>query len=242
MFSSSSVEGDGVKRALTRPSARSASSRRSCRTATSGPFFTTRTPGTASAADVSASTSVAPCAGGRRILACSAPGGTMSPANFARPVTLSIASRRGADSSDDGERRDGFEGRLALELALDPPALGELAVGDVRGRVRAATRRQPRHAGRRPARAAAPRRAGAGRPSLRRPPRGGSGPNCRIESDPNVPMSHGQTSVSPMTMSTTSSGTSSSSATSCGSDVIVPCPSSTLPTNVVTRPSAPMWT
>ena len=60
------------------------------------PCFTTVMPGSFSAADVSADTNVAPCAGGCSTRACSAPGGTMSPAYLALPVTFSIASRRTA--------------------------------------------------------------------------------------------------------------------------------------------------
>ena len=62
----------------------------------------------------------------------------------------------------------------------------------------------------------------------------------RMLSDPNVPMSHGHRSVSPMTMSTEVSATSSSSATNWGSDVMAPWPISILPTRQVTRPFAPM--
>ncbi len=67
------------------------------------------------------------------------------------------------------------------------------------------------------------------------------GPNCRMLKEPNVPMSHGQRSVSPMTMVTEANATSRSSASSCGSDVSAPCPISIFPTKQVTLPSAPMW-
>ena len=61
---------------------------------------TTRTPGTFSAALVSTLFSVAPCAGGRRIRACNSPGGSMSPAYLALPVTLSSASLRARRFAD----------------------------------------------------------------------------------------------------------------------------------------------
>jgi len=60
--------------------------------------------------------------------------------------------------------------------------------------------------------------------------------------EPQVPMSKGQRSVSPMTISTLSSGTSSSSATIWGREVIGPWPISILPVKQVTRPSSPIRT
>ena len=55
------------------------------------------------------------------------------------------------------------------------------------------------------------------------------GPNARVLREPNVPLSKGQRSVSPMTMSTSSMFTSSSSASIWARDVTIPCPISILP-------------
>ena len=62
----------------------------------------------------------------------------------------------------------------------------------------------------------------------------------RVVSDPNVPMSHGQRSVSPMIISIESRPTPRSSAAICASEVITPCPISILPEKTVTRPSSPI--
>ena len=62
-----------------------------------------------------------------------------------------------------------------------------------------------------------------------------------IDRLPNVPASNGQTSVSPITSRTASRGTRSSSATRRESAVLLSCPTSTLPVNAVTSPSAPTW-
>ncbi len=62
----------------------------------------------------------------------------------------------------------------------------------------------------------------------------------RVVMEPNVPMSHGQRSVSPRTMSMDSRGTPSSSAIICARDVMTPCPISILPEKTVTRPSSPI--
>jgi len=62
----------------------------------------------------------------------------------------------------------------------------------------------------------------------------------RVVSDPNVPMSQGQRSVSPMIISMDSRPTPSSSAAIWASDVMTPCPISILPEKTVTRPSSPM--
>ncbi len=67
-----------------------------------------------------------------------------------------------------------------------------------------------------------------------------AGPNIRVLSEPNVPMSHGQESVSPMTMWMASRGTLRSSAAICVRDVITPCPISIFPENRVTFPSGAM--
>ena len=64
--------------------------------------------------------------------------------------------------------------------------------------------------------------------------------NICMHVDPPVPESHGQSSVSPINMSTESYATSSSSARHCASAVISPWPMSTFPTRQSTRPSAPM--
>ena len=67
-----------------------------------------------------------------------------------------------------------------------------------------------------------------------------AGPNMRVVSEPKVPMSHGQRSVSPITISIASSATPSSSAAICASEVVTPWPISILPEKTVTRPSSPM--
>ena len=58
----------------------------------------------------------APCAGGLRIRAYNAPVGTMSPAYFARPVTFSIASRRGADVPTMVKALTGFSSGFAASV------------------------------------------------------------------------------------------------------------------------------
>jgi len=63
----------------------------------------------------------------------------------------------------------------------------------------------------------------------------------RVVSEPYVPASGTQTSVSPMTMSTDSSGTFRSSAAICASDVVMPWPISIFPENTLTRPSSPIF-
>src|SRR5512135_2565657 len=132
MFSLSSRDGDGVADTLTARSAASASSRCGCSTAIRSPSRITRTPGSRSAADVSTAVMMAPWAGGRTMRACSASGGTTSPAYFAPPVTVASASRR---RTDDCEVGDALDRGLALEPALDPLAGGQLTVGHVLGRV-----------------------------------------------------------------------------------------------------------
>ena len=205
------------------------------------PSRITVTPGIFSAADVSALASTAPCAGGLRIRACRAPAGAISPAYFALPVTFSIASRRGADVPTMVKAFTGFTAgfdasvrsmRLpsvswpyvtffaAPPAAVTTPSFTESDSTGAWSRSAAIASRTPR------ASAAASRR---------------TGPNDLMLSEPNVPMSHGQRSVSPHTISTDASATSRSSASNCGSDVIAPCPSSTLPTKQVTLLSAPMW-
>ena len=72
---------------------------------------------------------VAPCAGGLMMRAWSAPGGTMSPAYFAFPVTFSTASRRGADVPTTVKLVDGLQRRRRLQPAFDPLAAGQLPVG-----------------------------------------------------------------------------------------------------------------
>jgi len=62
-----------------------------------------------------------------------------------------------------------------------------------------------------------------------------------IERLPNVPMSQGQTSVSPIVSSTAESGRRSSSATTSESAVRVPWPTSTFPVNARAFPSSPKW-
>ena len=66
------------------------------------------------------------------------------------------------------------------------------------------------------------------------------GPIVGVVRLPNVPASQGVRSVSPITMRTDSSGTRSSSATCCASDVRMFCPISTLPVKAVTAPSETM--
>ena len=65
-------------------------------------------------------------------------------------------------------------------------------------------------------------------------------PLCSIDWLPAVCPSLGVRLVSPETIVTRPSGTSSSSAAICASAVKMPCPSSTLPVNTVTLPSALM--
>ncbi len=84
-------------------------------------------------------------------------------------------------------------------------------------------RRSPRHGRRGSAR----RRRAAGR--LRRDPLDVDGPASASERLPNVPSSHGQRLVSPITSRTLSSGTSSSYATSSESAVRLSWPTSTFP-------------
>ena len=67
-----------------------------------------------------------------------------------------------------------------------------------------------------------------------------AGPNMRVDCDPHVPWSHGQRSVSPMTMVMESSGTPSSSAAIWASEVWMPCPISILPEKMVTWPFSSM--
>ena len=67
-----------------------------------------------------------------------------------------------------------------------------------------------------------------------------SGPKKRIDIDPKVPRSQGQNSVSPVSTSTESMGTSSSSVTIWANEVITPCPISILPVRHVTLPSSPI--
>ena len=66
-----------------------------------------------------------------------------------------------------------------------------------------------------------------------------AGPNIRVVSEPNVPMSQGQRSVSPITISIASRLTPRSSAAIWASEVMTPCPISILPEKTVTRPSSP---
>ena len=58
----------------------------------------------------------------------------------------------------------------------------------------------------------------------------------RVVSEPKVPMSQGQRSVSPSTMSMAASSTPSSSASICACEVSTPWPISILPEKTVTRP------
>ena len=176
----------------------------------------------------------APWAGGRRMRACSAPTGTMSPAYFALPVTFSIASRRGTEVQT-VVNLSGLESRLRFNVPFDSLALGQLRIRDrllcvarvadnarlhgqpFRGNLEALRCQLQQH---RP-------RLGGGRRS--------TGPNTRMLCEPNVPPSQGHRSVSPNTTSTDATGTSRSSASNWPSEVIGPCPSSTLPTRQVTR-------
>ncbi len=95
----------------------SASSQCSWSTAIRSPSRTTFTPGRFSAADVSTCPIVAPWAGGRSTRACSTPpGGTMSPAYFALPVTFSLPSRRLADCPTTLNAFTAFSGVLPSTL------------------------------------------------------------------------------------------------------------------------------
>ncbi len=184
--------------------------------------------------------SVAPCAGGLRIRACTAPAGAMSPAYFALPVTFSIASRRGADVPTMVKAFTGFTAGFDASLrsirlpsvswpyvtffaaspaAVTTPAFTESDSTGTWSRSAAIASRAPR------ASAAASR---------------STGPKDLMLSEPKVPMSHGQRSVSPHTMDTEANSTSRSSASNCASEATMPCPSSTLPTKQVTRLSGPM--
>ena len=94
-----------------------------------------------------------------------------------------------------------------------------------------------------PLRANLPSRRRPGRSASRAPsrPHGAScGAMRGVVSDPNVPMSNGVRSVSPITIVTDVSGTRSSSATVCESDVRMFCPISTLPVHAVTWPASSM--
>ena len=66
-------------------------------------------------------------------------------------------------------------------------------------------------------------------------------PTSAVERLPNVPRSAGHTSVSPMTRRTFDRGIPSSAATSADSAVRLSWPTSTLPVNAVTSPSASTW-
>ena len=62
----------------------------------------------------------------------------------------------------------------------------------------------------------------------------------RVVSDPQVPASKGQRSVSPITISIASRLTPRSSAAIWASEVVTPCPISIFPEKTVTRPSSPI--
>ena len=134
-----------------------------------------------------------------------------------------------------------LQGGFLFHVPGDRLSLGQRRIGDrssVCRSCRTSRRLPPRVCPEAPGAAQPPapaRTALASAPAARK-----GGPKKRVLMEPKVPMSHGHSEVSPITMSTDSRLTSSSSASIWASDVMIPWPISILPVKQVTRPSAPI--
>lgn len=167
------------------------------------------------------------------------PGSFRSPAKRAAPVTFSCASSRCGEppitwNSDAARSTAGAPTTLVIRAPRASSAYVTNRAGSP------ATDTRPSAACKRAA--GTPSRPAASSISVARacaPAARKAGPNTRVVSEPNVPASQGQRSVSPSTMSTAASGTPSSSASICACEVSTPWPISILPENTVTRPSRP---
>ena len=233
------VDGEGSHVAFTFASAASACCSVSAASPAKSPSRKVpTTPGIPSASAKSISESVAPNAGGRTILPHTMSSVTASIPYFAAPLTLSATSGRGIDCPITVNSDGSFSGRSgsSSRVACLPPASVAKSTDCAASPETTTALSSSVTLSTSTPSSSAPSSSSHWRiaaPACRM-----RGPVSRVLREPNVPMSNGASSVTPMMTSTESNGTESSSATSCAKPVRIPCPNSTLPVSSVTVPSS----